>query len=70
MSEEHEEKSLLDRYALAVHDVEMLQVFLQNLLHEPGPAGLTLQQVIQRSLVRAEAEVAELKVQYEQRGER
>ena len=58
-----EDKSLLEQYADATHDIEMLNIFLQSMMQEG--AALTLQQTVQRSLIRAEREAAELKAKYE-----
>ena len=61
-------QDLLEAYAEARHDVEMLQMFLQALSVENPISNLNMQQVIGRAIVRAEQDAERLKHRYE-RGE-
>lgn len=60
-----DKKSIMDRYAEASHDVEMLTMFLQGLANDKNAQLLGMQKVLERAITRAEAEVMRLKIAYE-----
>lgn len=61
-------KSILDLYAEASHDVELLTIFLQEMSKDPVARSLGMQKVIERAIRRAEDETKRLKITYESGG--
>lgn len=69
---QHEDESLLERYATAKHDVEVLTMMLQAMVSDKTNIAntLTFQQTLNRQISLAEHEAKRLKHLYEVEGER
>ena len=64
---QYEGESILEKYATASKDTEMLTLILQNMTTQGG-ADLSIQQALLRSVERAEREAELLKEAYEKDG--